>query len=94
MSFTPKPRGNVIFSSNVTNQTDSNTETNSDSNQPWLSVSIYNTGSNNINLTINDVLIVIAANETFDDDFEDFDSVVIEPSTSDQAISYRLTLRG
>jgi hypothetical protein len=93
MAGSIKPRGNVVFSANVESQTDANTETNSTDNA-WLSLSVYNNGVNDLNLTVNNILIVISANETFDDDFEDFNSVRIEPSTAGQSIAYRLVIRG
>jgi len=93
MAGSIKPRGNVVFSANIEDQTDTNTETNSSDNA-WLSLSIYNKGVNNLNLTVNNILIVVSANETFDDDFVDFNSVNIAPSVDEQEISYRLVIRG
>ena len=93
MSIIPKQRGNVIFSANRTNQTDINVETNQTENL-WKSLSIFNTGTNNLTFIVNGILIVVNANEIFDDDFEDFNLIDIRPQTSGQAISYKLVLRG
>lgn len=92
MGQVAKPRGNVTFTANITNQDDTNTETNTTGN-PWLSMYLINDGTTSIAIVINSIQVIVDPNEEFDDDFEDFTSIVISPETGGESISYRLGLR-
>lgn len=90
MAYTPKSSGNIVFSANVDNTIGGGIERNSSIN-PWKSLLIYNTGENDIHLTINNILVIVSPDEVFDDDFEDFNEIEIGPSET--LISYRLYCR-
>lgn len=85
MGLTPKPRGNVInyYTGNV-----AITHSMPD-DRYWTSLAIINDGISDLTFTINNMTITVKSSETFDDDFESFNSIRINT-----AIAYRLVLRG
>jgi hypothetical protein len=92
MSIIAKPSGNVVFSANREGQTEETTDTN-DTNFSWKSVSIYNTGTNDLEMEIDNLIFPLSADETFNDDLVDFNQVKVRPKTSGQSIDYRLIIR-
>jgi hypothetical protein len=84
MSITAKPRGNIV---NYYTGNGDRTYTNSSDN-PWVSLMITNDGVSDLIVTVNSMPITIKASETFDEDFVDFDTVVIAASDS-----YRILMR-
>jgi hypothetical protein len=85
MAITAKPRGNVVnYYSGNTDRTIDRSD-----NKYWISLSITNDdNTNNLTITVNNMIITVKAGETFDEDFEDFDSVIIQTN-----VNYRIWLR-
>lgn len=83
MGITPKPHGNVVsyFSGNTAT-------THTKSSGYWKSLSIINDGAGDLTFTVNNLTVTIQSNETYDDDFVDFNSITINSN-----IAYRLALR-
>lgn len=82
MSYTPKPRGNIVESYEGIGDHVLTT------NNYWLGLAINNDSQNDIIIIINNISIKVKANETFDDDFEDFSRIEIQASGN-----YRIVLR-
>lgn len=75
MGITPKPRGNIVdyYEDNKNRILSKN-----DSNK-WISLLIVNDSTtNDLTIKVNDIIMTIKANESFDEDFEDFNFVEIK----------------
>jgi hypothetical protein len=84
MSITPKPSGNVLdvySGSTVTTYTKSNGY--------WKSLSIVNDGNSDLTFTVNNITITVKSNETYNDDFEDFNTITVNSN-----IAHRIVARG
>lgn len=87
MSIGYKPRGNVV------NYDSGNTDkTITKSTGMWISLLITNdavvNSSNNLTIKVNDIIMTVKPGETMDEDFENFNRVVITATNS-----YRIWLR-
>jgi hypothetical protein len=83
MAITPKPSGNVVDSfSGSTGQTHTK------SSGYWKSLSIVNDGNSDLTFTVNNITITVKSNETFTDDFSDFNQITVNSN-----IAYRIVAR-
>jgi hypothetical protein len=82
-NITPKSSGNIAdsFSGNATT---THTKTTGD----WRSLAVINDGASDITFTVNNITVTVKPNETFDDDFESFNSVLVTTT-----VAYRLVCR-
>ena len=85
MSVEPKPRGNVV---NYFEGNGDRDRTLSKESGYWTSLGLTNDGAPNIYITVNGMRMKVEADEVFDEDFVDFNSVVIEALGN-----YRIWLR-
>ena len=84
MSVIPKPRGIVT---NAYSGSSDETYNNS-SNYPWIGLNISNDGGSDLTFQVNCLTLTVKSGETFDDDFSDFNSIIINST-----VAYRLVLR-